>query len=313
MKKKTLVLIDGHALMYRAYHGLAKSFNPLWNGRPVGMVYGFTSMLLNIIEHFHPDVLITSFDCGKTFRHEADESYKAQRAKTPDDFHEQVPLVEEMLHAFDIPALTAEGFESDDVIGTIAVQAAQQGFDVKIISGDLDFTQLVSDKIKLVKLNGKIEASVEYGPEETQARYGINPEQMVDFKAITGDSSDNYPGLSGVGPKTTSDLLQEYGSIAGIYEHLDDLKPKVREKFEAGREDLKHFQFLAEIRTDVPVEYSLEEEFHFEPVLSDAFLEKLKFRNLQQRYERLVRKYDKEDRPEKKTEQKEENEQMSLF
>jgi DNA polymerase-1 len=316
MNKKTLVLIDGHAVMYRAYHGLAKSFNPLWNGKPVGMVYGFTSMLLSIIEHFQPDNLIVSFDSGKTFRHDADENYKAQRAKTPDDFHAQVPLVEEMLEAFDIQTLTAEGFESDDIIGTIALQAESQGFEVKIVSGDLDFTQLVSEQIKLVKLNGKIEASVEYGPEETMARYGITPLQMIDFKAITGDSSDNYKGVEGIGPKTATDLLVQFQSIQGIYENIKALKPNIREKFESHKEYLFHCQFLAAIRTDVPLEYNLTEKFHFEPILSDAFLDKMKFRNLQNRYQQLMNKSEKEVNTEQKNSSKKEKEesiQMSMF
>ena len=168
------------------------------------------------------------------------------------------------MESFELPALKKPGFESDDLIGTLARHGEAKHFDVRIISGDLDFLQLVSDHIKLIKLDGKIEQSIQYGPAETHARYGISPEQMIDFKAIVGDSSDNYRGIPGVGPKTAEKLLQRYETLDEIYSHLSEIEPlKLREKFEASREYVAHCQTLATICTDVLIELPLDKKFIF--------------------------------------------------
>ena len=317
--KKSILLIDGNALMHRSYHGIAKGFMPILDGKPVGMVYGFTATLLNAIEYFHPHVMAVTFDTKeKTFRHEMDEAYKAQREKAPDDFYSQIPLVYEMLEAFHIPTLTQPGYESDDLIGTIAKEGESKNYDIRILSGDLDFLQLVSDHVQLVKFNGKIENSVFYGPKETEARLGVKVDQVVDYKAIIGDSSDNYKGIPGVGPKGAEKLLHEYKSLEGIYDHLQDLQPKLREKFETNQDYVFHCRKLAQLHFDVPHDFTFDSEFVLVPDTSSAFLEKMKFPSLISRYNRLLRDYEKprkENLGETKLQKKlgGHDEQMSLF
>lgn len=313
LKSKTLVLLDGNALMHRAYHGVNKNFLPTWNSMPVGMVYGFASMFLNIVDFYHPDLLVITFDTKeKTFRHKMDENYKAHREKAPDDFYAQIPILNEFLDAIKVPVLRCPGYESDDIIGTLAVKA-QEDFSVKILSGDLDFTQLVNENITLVKLAGKLDASPEYGPAEVIARYNVTPEQMIDFKAITGDSSDNYKGIEGVGPKTAEKLLNEYDSLEGIYKSIDNLAPeKLQEKFKSGKDYVFHCQKLAEIEKNVPIECDFDQRFEFQEESTNAFFQKMNFRALENRFQRILRSYEKGSGVSKKSTQKSE-EQMSLF
>ena len=283
---KKVILIDGNSLMHRAYHGV--KFAPVFEGKPVGMVYGFTSLLINIIFEYHPDYLVVAFDTKeKTFRHEMDSDYKAHRGKTDDDFYAQIPLVLRCLENFSIPVLTMPGYEADDIIGTLAKSSQASGFEVEIMSSDLDFLQLLSlGQVSLVAVNGNIQKSLKYTPKEALAKLGVPPEQVVDFKAIVGDSSDNYKGVPGVGPKTAVRLLKSYVSLEGVYQHLDDLPVKLREKFEAHKAYAFHCYDLARIRTDVPIENKME---IFDP--SDervlAFLRELRFFALVGRYEKL--------------------------
>ena len=217
-----------------------------------------------------------------------DADYKAHREKAPDDFYPQLPFIEELLEAFDIPILKCPGYESDDIIGTVAKAAEKENKKVVIMSGDLDFLQLVSDKIRLARFNGKIEQSQIYGPEETYERYGIRPDQMIDYKAIIGDSSDNYKGIPGIGPKTAEKLLQEHDTLNKIIEQRDSLPNKLREKFREYEREARHCQTLAEIHTQVPVEFSLQKGFDFAPETSLAFFDKMKFKSLKNRYQKLI-------------------------
>lgn len=285
LKNNLLVIIDGNAVMHRAYHGINRGFVPVHEGMPVGMVYGFGSTLLSVLEHLQPGRLAVTFDTKeKTFRHEMDDQYKAHREKAPDDFYPQLPLIDAMLEAANVPTLKKPGFESDDICGTLAVQGAKRGLDVRIVSGDLDFTQLVTDQVKLLKLNGKIDQSLEYGPAEVEARYGVRPDQMVDFKALTGDSSDNYHGVPGVGPKTAAGWIQQWGSIDGLLAHRDELPDRWREKITDHESYVRHCQKLAAIHTDVPVE-EWDWEQTFEPATEtwQEFLDQIRFRSLSNR------------------------------
>ncbi len=287
---RNLVLIDGNAIMYRAYYGVNKNFVPTFNEMPVGMVYGFAAILLNIIEFLKPTNLIVTFDCKeKTFRHEMDENYKAQRKAAPDDFYPQLPYIEKMLNAFQVPIFKKPGFESDDLIGSLVNLAKNLDFEqIYIVSGDLDFTQLVSDKVKLLKVNGKIKESPIYGPDEVVARYGVTVEQMVDYKSIIGDSSDNYSGIPGVGSKTAQKLLQKYGTIDGILENLETLEPlKLREKFRENKDYLLHCRKLAQIKTDIPLEFNFSRDFVLPYDKVDEFLAEIGFRALRGRLARM--------------------------
>ncbi len=309
---KTVILIDGNSLMHRAYHGIAKGFIPIWEGMPIGMVYGFASSLLNVIDNFHPDSLIVTFDTkAKTFRHELDEEYKAQREKASDDFYAQIPYIDELLTSFQIPTFKIDGYESDDLIGTLATKMSKDA-EVKILSADLDFLQLVSDNIALLKFNGKI--PILYGPAETKARYGIEPSQIIDYKAIIGDSSDNYKGIPGIGPKTASKLLQDFSTLNGIYDHLDDLPIKVREKFNDHKDQALKCQTLATIKTDIHLD-TKDQKFEFHEETTTAFLEKMKFSSLINRYQKLITNFDQPKPSEQKKSSKQERleDQMSLF
>lgn len=305
---KQILLVDGNALMHRAYHGVKRGFNPVYNGMPIGMVYGFASTILRAIDFLNPDILFVTFDTKeKTFRHTADTEYKAHREKAPDDFYPQVPYIDEFLEAFEIPSFRLPGYESDDLIGTMAKKAESDGFSTTILSGDMDFLQLVSDRIHLLKLNGALEQSPQFGPAEAEEKLGVSLSQVVDFKALTGDASDNYKGIGGLGPKTAQKLLTQFGSIAGIYEHIDELPEKWKIKFEDQKEYLMHCQMLAKIAIDVPVEFSWDDTFHWAPETSVAFFEKMNFYALKRRYESILKENGVEP-----TEKKDEA-QASLF
>ena len=215
-KRKKLYLIDGHALAYRAYFALtgAGADAARWTtraGEPTAGVYGFTSVLLKLLQQDAPDYLAVSFDLGRTFRHERYPDYKGTREKMPDDLRTQIERIRELVAAFNIPIFTAEGYEADDVLGTVARRAAAQGVNVTIITGDRDLLQLADKHITINLAGHKLSEAEDYGPAEVQARYGLTPKVYIDFKALVGDKSDNIPGVAGVGEKTATELLQKYG------------------------------------------------------------------------------------------------------
>lgn len=300
-----LLLIDGNALMHRSYHGMSRGhFQPTYNDMSVSMVYGFASTVINAVQHFNPRNIVVTFDTKeKTFRHEMDENYKAHRQKAPDDFYPQLPYIHEFVEATGIPSLMIPGFESDDLIGSISTQTQEQFNNVYILSGDLDFLQLVNDTIELVKFNGKIENSVHYGPTQTKARYDITPKQMIDFKAITGDSSDNYKGIPGVGPKTAAMLLNEYENINGIYQNLKKIKPKLQEKFTIHRDDLFLCQKLATIKTDIDHNQDLSIPSGWNEDDIKAFFTKVNFPSLTKRMEAPKKKQEVKKKKEADTAQ----------
>lgn len=314
--KNSIVLIDGNALMHRAYHGINRGFVPTWNNMPVGMVYGFASTLLSTIEYLRPEKIIVAFDTKEaTFRHKIDIQYKAQRTPTPNDFYEQIPLIEELLTAFQIPILKAPGFEADDICGTLAVQSSQKNMNAYIVSGDLDYTQLVNDHIHLVKLNGKIDQSPLYGPAEVQARYGITPKQMVDFKSLVGDSSDNFKGLSGCGPKTAAEWLQKWDTLENIFQKKEELSPLWQKKLTTEETYIRQCKTLAQIKTDLKLSFDWEKAFVLKDSSINTFFEKLKFQSLSHRLLKLNKKIEQGFSSEQKKESKKSNQepQLSLF
>lgn len=260
---KTLYLIDGHALAYRTYFALtaAGTDTSRWvtkAGEPTAGTYGFTAVLFNILEEKKPDYLAVSFDVGATFRDTLFPDYKGTRAKMPDDLATQLGRINEVVAAFNIPILTAEGFEADDVLGTVARQAAAQRVEVIIATGDRDLLQLCDKHIRISLAGQKLSEAALYGPDEVKARYGVTPRQYIDYKALVGDKSDNIPGVEGVGEKTAATLLQEYGSLDNIYKNLDKIPARFKAKLEAGRENAYLSQKLATIVTDAPVTLNLE-------------------------------------------------------
>ncbi len=280
--QKRLILIDGNAIMHRAYHALPPLSTK--KGELVNAVYGFASTLLSVIENFKPDYVAASFDlAGPTFRHEEYKEYKATRAKAPDEFYSQIPRVKEFVKTFNIPIYEKEGYEADDVIGTLAKQAEKKGeVEVIIVTGDLDTLQLVSEKTKVYTMRRGLSDSVVYDEERIKERYNLSPVQIIDFKGLRGDPSDNIPGVKGIGEKTAVELLAKYKTIETVYQNLEEIKNSIKEKLE--RDRLKAFMSkkLATIATDVPISLELEKtrvhDFDREKLIS--LLKELNFYSL---------------------------------
>jgi DNA polymerase-1 len=255
-------LIDGHALAYRTYYALTRAGDASrWttkSGEPTAGTYGFASVLLRLLEKDAPEYLAVSFDTGRTFRDEAFPEYKATRAKMPEDLAPQLDRIRELVTAFGIPVLEKEGYEADDVLGTVAEQAANQDVAVTILTGDRDLLQLASDHVTIRLAGQKLSEALDYGPADVKARFGIEPQQLVDYKALVGDTSDNIPGVNGIGEKTAVALLTEFGTLDGLYAHLEQVPARFRTKLEEGRESALLSQHLARIVTDVDLPFDLQ-------------------------------------------------------
>jgi DNA polymerase I len=294
----TLYLIDGHALAYRTYFALTRGASGGFmtnSGEPTAGVFGFTSVLLRLLEQERPEFLAVAFDTGRTFRDDLFHEYKGTRDKMPDELSIQIRRVRELVDAFNIPRLEVNNYEADDVLGSLARWAVGQGLGVKIITGDRDLLQLVDDRV-VVNLPGKSLAdSKDYFPEDVKAYLGVRPDQVVDFKALTGDKSDNIPGVAGIGDKTAVSLLEKYGTLDGVYAHLDELSAGVRTKLETGRDTAYLSQQLARIITDLPVKIDLEEARpqQFDPARIEALFRELEFRSLMPRLTALEQAYGK--------------------
>ena len=253
-----LFLFDAYALIYRSYYAFIK--NPRINskGLNTSAILGFCNTLHEILSKENPTHIGVAFDHGKTFRHDAFPEYKAQREETPEDIRASIPIIKELLSAFHIPILQVDGFEADDVIGTLALKAGASGVETYMLTPDKDYGQLVRDNVFQFRPRhgGGYE---KMGPKEVCEKYGIeNTNQVIDLLALMGDSSDNFPGCPGVGEKTAVKLINEFGNIDNLLDHTDQVKGKLREKVENAIDDIKMSKFLATIRTDVPVELNLE-------------------------------------------------------
>lgn len=253
-----LFLLDAYALIYRAYYAFIK--NPRINskGMNTSAVMGFVNTLNEILTKEHPTHIGVAFDHGKTFRDEAFPAYKAQREETPEDIRASVPVIKDIITAMNIPVLQADGFEADDVIGTLATKAGAAGIKTYMLTPDKDYGQLVRDNVFIFRPRhgGGYETM---GPKEVNEKYGLSsPKQVIDLLALMGDSADNFPGCPGVGPKTAAKLIGEFGSIDAMLANSSKIKGKLREKVEGAVEDIRMSKFLATIRTDVPVELNLD-------------------------------------------------------
>lgn len=256
VSRKKALLIDSNALIYRAYHAVPPFKTK--DGRSVGAVYGFASTLLKAIEDIRPDYVAAAFDLsGPTVRHEIYEEYKAHRVKAPDDLYEQIPYTQEILNALNIPILTQEGYEADDVIGSLAriMRLDGSSIDVYIVTGDMDIAQLINDHVFVYTLKKSIKEQVVYDARLVKEKYGFGPEYVVDYKALRGDPSDNIPGVKGIGEKTAISLIDAHGGIEGIYAALDNgllqATDRVRQLLEEGRESALLSYQLATIKTDL--------------------------------------------------------------
>jgi len=254
-----LFLLDAYALIFRSYYALIRAPRINSKGLNTSAILGFVNTLHEIITKERPDYLGVAFDHGKTFRHEAFPAYKAQRQETPEDITQSVPIIKEILRAFHIPILQADGFEADDVIGTLAIKAAEKNVETYMLTPDKDYGQLIRKNVFMYRPRHGGGYDV-IGEHEIAEKYGIStPAQVIDLLALMGDSADNFPGCPGVGEKTAVKLINEFGSTESLILHADQLKGKMREKVENAVEDIKMSKFLATIRTDVPMELHLDE------------------------------------------------------
>ena len=253
-----LLILDGNAIFHRAFHALPPMTAP--DGQPTNAVFGFASMLLNLINQQKPDYLIATFDRKeKTFRHEAYKEYKATRVSAPDDFYIQIPCLQEFVKESNIEKYDLAGYEADDMIGTLAKQAKEEAnIQTIIVTGDRDCLQLIDDRTAVLILKQGITKTHLFDAEEVKKVYGLTPQQLIDFKAFTGDSSDNLKGVPGIGPKTATDLLQKYQNLEKVYEHLNELKQGTAEKLRIGRDSALETHFLGTIVLNAPIKLELE-------------------------------------------------------
>lgn len=255
---KLLILIDGNSLMNRAYYALPELMNK--KGQHTNAIYGFANILFKIMDTYKPSHISVAFDLkAPTFRHKQYDAYKGNRKKMPDELREQVEPLKKMIDAFGINRIELEGYEADDLIGTVAKNFEQDGFEVYIITGDKDALQLVSDKIKVLFTKKGISELDEYDPDKMTEKYELTPQQFIDLKGLMGDQSDNIPGVAGIGEKTGIKLLKEYGSIENIYMNIDEISKSVKAKLEAGYDMAFLSKSLATIMVDIPLELKVDE------------------------------------------------------
>jgi DNA polymerase-1 len=250
-----LLLLDGHSLAYRAFFALPVENFSTTDGQPTNAVFGFTSMLINVLRDEQPTHLAVAFDESQpTFRHEAYADYKANRAATPSDFKGQMSLVKEVLAALRVPTVSKPGFEADDVIATLATQAAAAGMDVLIVTGDRDAFQLVDERVTVLYNSRGVSDMRRMTPEEVEKKYGLTPAQYPEFAALRGDPSDNLPNVPGLGEKTATKLIQQFGDVAGLADHVDEVKGKIGDALRDNLSSVLRNRQLTELDREVPLE-----------------------------------------------------------
>ena len=280
---KKLVIIDGKSVFYRGYYAMSNLATA--DGTPTGGIYGFASLAFEVIRKLKPDYVVVAWDKKGTStarRSEIYPEYKAGRKKAPDDFYEQIPLLKDFLAALGWPLFECDGYEADDILGTLAVQANKLGIEADLITSDLDMLQLIDSDTKVFAMKRGFSEIEEFDLKYFEEKYGLKQAQFLDLKALQGDSSDNIPGVPGIGPKTATTLLQEFFTLENIYENLDKIKPAWRSKLEAGKESAFMSKKIAEIWLDAPVELNLEDadihNFDYQKVL--AKLREFEFNSL---------------------------------
>jgi DNA polymerase-1 len=295
MENKRLIIIDSNALLHRAFHALPPLMTK--SGQQTGAVYGYLLTLFKAIKDLEANYIVATFDTkAKTFRHEKFQDYKAQRPQTPSEIISQIPITKEVLQAFKIPVFAMEGFEADDLIATICKKAPEQDKDLEIyiVSGDLDNLQLVNENTKVYTLGKGIKDTVIYDEAKVMERFGVTPDQMNDFKALTGDASDNVPGVEGIGKKTAAEIIQRYGSIKNLYEELSTdtavLKPKIKEALKNNKDKAFLSRELVETKKDIDMDFKIEDcKFAgFDIKKVEDILIKLEFNSLINRLSSLI-------------------------
>lgn len=279
---KRLVLIDGHAILHRAYHALPQTLKTR-RGELVNAVYGFVRMLLKVIEDIKPQYLAVAFDLPEpTFRHQEFIGYQAQRPKMEAELKDQLGRTHRVLRALNIPIFAVEGYEADDVIGTLARQASSRKVETIIVTGDRDIMQLVDRWVKVyAPMRGFSEAKL-FDRKQVEDLLGVKPKQIVDYKALVGDPSDNYPGVPGIGPKTAVKLLEKYKDLATIYKKIDKVEGKVGQRLTEGADSAQLSQKLAKIVATVPIQLSLRacRVHDYDEEEANKLFEELEFKSL---------------------------------
>ncbi len=287
-----LVLIDGHSILNRAFYGVPDLTNAA--GLHTNAIYGFLNILFKILDEESPDYLTVAFDVkATTFRHEMFKEYKGTRKPMPEELREQVPVMKEVLQAMGIRIIEQAGYEADDLLGTIAKRAEAEGIDVSLVSGDRDLLQIATDRIRIriPKTKGGRTEIENYYAADVEAKYQVNPVQFIDLKALMGDTADNIPGVPKVGEKTATDLMVQFGSLDGIYEHIDEVTKKSVKESLIQNKDLAYLsRELATIKLDSPLTYTLEEARvgNFFNEASYILFKKLEFKNLLNKFEKGV-------------------------
>jgi len=302
---KRLVLIDGHAILHRAYHAFPLTLKTR-RGELVNAVYGFTRILLTVLEDLKPDFLAVAFDLPEpTFRHQEYVGYQIQRPEMDKELSGQIERVYQLVKTLNIPAFTSSNFEADDVIGTLAKQATLKNVEVMIVTGDKDMMQLVNQKVKVyAPKRGFAEPEI-FDEKKVKIFLGVTPKQIIDYKALVGDASDNYPGVSGIGPKTAVELLNQYGDLKTIYKNLGKVKPLLAQKLKDGQENAYLSQKLATIVTKVPLKLNLKAclVHNYDHQKAVKLFEELEFKSLINKLPGFKKEKEKKD----------ENNQMSLI
>lgn len=289
---KKILLLDGHSLAYRAFYGLPlydASGKPRFsNGRGefTNAIFGFASMLFKVWADEQPDYIVCAFDKGRTFRDDKFADYKGTRQKMPDELAGQMPRIVQLVEAFGIPAITAEGYEADDILGTLSKRAAADGLNALIVTGDTDAFQLIDPHVKVFTSGRMWNDTATYDEAAVKERYGLDPIQLIDYKALKGDTSDNVPGVKGIGEKTATSLLQQYGTVENIYDHLDAVTPaRAKTALEANRDMAFLSKDLVTIRLNVPVDVTWDQcaihQYDRDRVL--ALFDELDFKQLRNR------------------------------
>jgi DNA polymerase-1 len=296
MKKKLFVIIDAMALAYKAYFAFISRPLSTKKGEPTSAVYGFLTQLLKVLEEHKPDYIAVAFDSKeKTFRHEKYEAYKSSREEMPEDMIPQIERIKQIIEALKMPVYILPGYEADDIIGTAVKKAEKLGFESLAITPDKDYFQLITDNVKIVRPGKSSDEVVIYDKQKVIDELGFDPKFMVDYLALVGDSSDDIPGVAGIGPKTAVPLIQQFGTIENIYKNLDKIeKESIRKKLETNRENAFLSKELATIHTEVPLEFNFEEAKFEKPdfeKLREIFLE-LEFKSL---YSKLLNIYGNSD------------------
>ncbi|MEJ5170942.1 MAG: DNA polymerase I [Fimbriimonadales bacterium] len=299
MADKRLVILDGYSLLFRAYYGTTPLSTAA--GKPTNALFGFLNMLVQILERQRPDSILVAFDApGKTFRHADYAEYKATRSETPEALQLQLPEARRVVQALGIPTLELTGYEADDVIGTVTRIAREHGYHTTVVTGDGDALQLVDDWVTVVRPTKGVSEMRTYTPDEVRERYGFGPERVVDFKAIAGDSSDNIPGVPGIGEKGATELVQRFGSAEEILERFGELPPKYQKKIDPVREKMLFYKRLATIDRNVPLEVDFR-PFRIDPQrLKEALrvMEEFEFRTLMRRLPAVLAPYVDGEAPE---------------